>query len=67
MPNKFFLYDYRVGDIVSMRKKHPCGSADWRVMTVGNDIKLRCCGCEHLMTMSRMNLEKSTAKVVREE
>ncbi|MCQ2483325.1 MAG: DUF951 domain-containing protein [Clostridia bacterium] len=67
MPNKFFLYDYKVCDIVTMRKKHPCGSNEWIVANVGCDIKLRCRGCDHLMSMDRTNLEKNTVKVVKPE
>lgn len=65
MPNKFFLFEYRAEDIVTMRKKHPCGKYTWQVMTIGSDVKLKCCGCGHLMTMSRATLEKSTVNVER--
>ena len=33
------------GDIIKMKKKHPCGSDEWEVIKVGADIKLKCCGC----------------------
>ena len=35
------------GDIIKMKKKHPCGSDEWEVIKVGADIKLKCCGCMH--------------------
>ena len=35
------------GDIIKMKKKHPCGSDEWQIVKTGADIKLRCCGCSH--------------------
>ena len=35
------------GDIVRLKKKHPCGSFDWEVLRSGADFRLKCCGCEH--------------------
>jgi len=64
MPGKFFLYEYKVGDIVTMKKKHPCGSRDWEVVRVGAEVKLRCTGCSHMIELSHESLEKATVAVV---
>jgi hypothetical protein len=47
-----------VGDEVRLRKAHPCGSFDWRVVRIGADIGLRCIGCDHRVTLARAVFEK---------
>lgn len=51
---------YEVGDIVKLKKKHPCGSFEWEVLRVGADFRLKCLGCEHQVMMKRTLVEKST-------
>ncbi|SCW42908.1 hypothetical protein SAMN02910456_01064 [Ruminococcaceae bacterium YRB3002] len=65
MAGKFFLYKYEVGDIVTFRKPHPCGSCEWRVMAVGNEVKVKCMGCERIQELSRDKIEKATKAVKR--
>ena len=38
---------YEVGDIVKLKKPHPCGSQEWEIMRVGADFRLKCLGCGH--------------------
>lgn len=47
-----------VGDVVRLKKPHPCGSYDWTVLRVGADIGLKCHGCERRVMLSRRTLEK---------
>ena len=54
---------YEVGDIVQLKKKHPCGCAEWYILRVGADFKLRCNGCGHEMMVSRIMVEKYTKKL----
>ena len=54
---------YEVGDIVKMKKKHPCGSFEWEIMRVGADFRLKCLGCEHQVMMTRKLVEKSTKEI----
>ena len=49
--------EYEVGDIVKLKKKHPCGSDDWIVLRVGADIRLRCAGCGHLLMLPRAKVD----------
>lgn len=42
-----------IGDILTMKKQHPCGSKEWEVLRIGADFKLKCCGCEHIVMLSR--------------
>ena len=51
--------DIRVGDLLTMRKKHPCGSDTWQVLRVGMDFRLRCQGCGHEVMIPRSKAEKS--------
>mgnify|MGYP003294865325 FL=1 len=54
---------YEVGDIVKLKKKHPCGSFEWEVLRVGADFRLKCLGCEHQVMMKRTLVEKSTKEL----
>ena len=58
--------DIRVGDVVEMKKQHPCGSREWTVLRVGMDFKLRCAGCGHEVMTPRSKAEKAIRKVRRE-
>lgn len=59
--------DIRTGDILELKKTHPCGSRDWTVLRVGMDFKLKCLGCGHEVMIPRAKAEKSIKKVKREE
>ena len=45
--------DYKVGDIVRTKKKHPCGEDKWKIERIGVDFKLKCVGCGHVITLNR--------------
>lgn len=51
---------YEVGDIVRMKKKHPCGSYEWEILRVGADFRLKCTGCGHQIMITRKLVEKNT-------
>ena len=55
--------DIRVGDIVTLKKQHPCGSRQWTVLRSGADFRIQCLGCSHQLMLQRKNLEKSVIKV----
>ncbi len=59
--------DIHLGDILELKKTHPCGSRRWQVLRVGMDFKLRCLGCGHELMIPRSKAEKSIKKVIREE
>ena len=54
------IKDFETGDIITMKKKHPCGSFEWEILRVGADFRLKCLGCEHLIMLSRRQVEKNT-------
>ncbi len=52
--------NYEVGDVVTLKKQHPCGSREWEVLRVGADFRLKCLGCSHQVMMARKLVEKNT-------
>ena len=52
--------EYQVGDIVKLKKPHPCGSKEWEILRVGMDFRLRCLGCDHQIMVPRKLVEKNT-------
>ncbi len=50
--------DFQVGDIVRLRKAHPCGGYEWQVVRLGADIGLKCQTCQHRVMLTRRELEK---------
>ncbi len=56
--------DLHLGDVVHLKKSHPCGGFDWAVMRLGADIRIRCLTCERTVILSRSDLAKSTRNVV---
>ncbi|MBQ6019975.1 MAG: DUF951 domain-containing protein [Clostridia bacterium] len=58
--------DIRLGDILEMKKEHPCGSRRFTVTRTGMDFRLRCVGCGREFLMPRAKAEKHIKKVFRE-
>jgi len=59
--------DIRTGDILTMKKKHPCGSDKMYVMRSGMDFRLKCIGCSREFMTERRKIEKNIKSVSREE
>ena len=53
-------YEYEVGDVVKLKKKHPCGSQELEILRVGADFRLKCMGCGHQIMIARKLVEKNT-------
>lgn len=51
--------DIQVGDIIKLKKQHPCGNKEWEVLRVGADFRLKCCGCGHQIMLARKLVEKN--------
>lgn len=51
------IMDIRTGDIIRLKKKHPCGSTQWLVLDTGVDFRLKCLGCERILVMERQYIE----------
>ncbi len=52
-----------VGDILELKKPHPCSSKEMRVLRVGSDLRLECVGCGRDMTLPRTKVEKMIKKI----
>ena len=57
---------FNAGDILIMKKKHPCGTDKFTVIRTGSDIRLICTGCGRDLTLEREKLEKMVKKVTTE-
>ena len=57
--------DVNVGDIVKMKKAHPCGSDEWEITRTGMDFGMKCCGCGHFVMLARTKFEKAAKAVVK--
>ena len=58
---------YRVNDILELKKEHPCGSRQFKVLRVGGIMRIVCLGCSRDMDIDRLKLEKATKKVISSE
>ena len=58
---------YDVGDIVKLKKPHPCGSQEWEILRVGADFLLKCQGCGHQVMVPRKLVEKNTRGLTKKE
>ena len=56
--------DLQLGDLVQMRKTHPCGSDRWHIIRVGADIKIKCTGCGRIVMMDRAEFVKRMKKLL---
>jgi hypothetical protein len=54
---------YDLGDIVTLKKGHPCGENQWKIIRKGADMKLECLGCGRQVWLSRMDFEKRVRKI----
>jgi len=57
--------DIKLGDVVRLRKPHPCGSYEWEVVRVGVDIGLKCLKCQRRVLLERGTFERRLKGLVR--
>lgn len=58
------ILKYEVGDIVTLKKGHPCGENKWEILRTGVDIKLRCLGCDRQIWIPRIDFEKRVRRIL---
>lgn len=56
---------FELGDIVEMKKQHPCGTNEWKVIRMGADVRIKCEGCQHSVMIPRRDFEKKMKKVIK--
>ena len=57
--------DVQLGDILVMKKEHPCGARQWLVLRTGMDFRLRCAGCGREVLLPRAKAEKNIRRILR--
>lgn len=55
--------DLKVGDVIKMKKSHPCGTNAWELRRVGMDIRIRCTGCGHQIMLPRKPGRKGVPRI----
>ncbi|MBQ9927201.1 MAG: DUF951 domain-containing protein [Lachnospiraceae bacterium] len=56
--------EIQIGDILKLKKPHPCGSKEWEVLRIGADFRLKCLGCGHQIMTPRRQVEKNVKEVI---
>ena len=56
--------EYRLGSVVIMKKPHPCGTNEWKIVRIGVDIKIKCVKCSRVILISRLDFNKKLKKVI---
>lgn len=51
--------EFNVGQVIKMKKPHPCGANEWEILRVGMDFRLKCKGCDHQVMVPRKLVEKN--------
>lgn len=57
------IVKFEVDNILTLKKKHPCGSSDFKVARCGSDVRIVCVGCSRDLTLPRITLEKAIRAV----
>ena len=58
------IIKFRLGDVIELKKAHPCGSKQFKILRVGSIMRIVCVGCARDMDIDRIKLEKATKKIV---
>ncbi|MCM1027852.1 MAG: DUF951 domain-containing protein [Roseburia sp.] len=56
--------EINIGDVLKLKKQHPCGSKEWEVLRVGADFRIKCKGCGHQVMIDRKLLEKKIKEIL---
>lgn len=63
----YMKVDYKLNDIVIMKKQHPCGTNEWQIIRIGADIKIKCLNCNRTIMLPRVEFNKKLKKVISDE
>ena len=56
--------EFNVGQVIKMKKPHPCGANEWEILRVGMDFRLKCKGCDHQVMVPRKLVEKNFKGII---
>jgi hypothetical protein len=59
------ILKFEIEDIVELKKPHPCGSNQFKILRVGSEMRVMCLGCSHDMTIDRIKLEKAVKRFIK--
>ncbi|MCI5966881.1 MAG: DUF951 domain-containing protein [Tenericutes bacterium] len=59
--------EYKLNDRVIMKKGHPCGANEWKIIRLGIDIKIECCNCGRVVMIPRIEFNRKLKKVINSE
>ena len=59
--------EYNLGDIVQMKKPHPCGENEWQIIRTGMDVKLKCSGCGHIVMLPHEMFIKRLKRILTDD
>ena len=62
---RLWQMEFQIGQIIRMKKPHPCGGNTWEIQRVGMDFRLKCQTCGHMVMLPRAKFEKSVKKIVK--
>ncbi len=55
---------YDLNSVVELKKGHPCGANEWKVIRMGADIKVKCLGCDRVVMIRRHDFDKRIKKII---
>jgi len=58
------VLEIKLGDVVRLKKKHPCGSYEWQVVRLGADIGIKCLKCQHRVLLGRSIFERRVKEFI---
>ncbi len=58
------IIKFKLNDLIELKKPHPCGSKQFKILRIGSDVRIVCQGCGRDMVMDRIKLEKATKKIL---
>lgn len=59
------ILKFEIEDIVELKKPHPCGSNQFKILRVGSEMRVMCLGCSRDMTIDRIKLEKAVKRFIK--
>ncbi len=57
--------DVNIGDVLKMKKGHPCGNDEFLVLRIGMDFKIKCTKCDREVMLPRQKVEKNIKKIIK--
>ena len=58
------IIKFRINDVIELKKPHPCGSKEFKIIRIGSEMRIVCLGCGRDMNIDRIKLEKATKRIL---